>query len=89
MNPEIQLNLLESIRDMPNIEKVLDDLLEALEYHPEQFSDEQINKLIKAVGQIIHLQDRARFETHLDRASEIVHSWPEWKQNILRRKPLR
>ena len=31
------------------------------------------------------MQDRERFEKHLDRAFEIVHGWPEWKQNILRK----
>jgi hypothetical protein len=30
---------------------------------------------------------RSAFREHLDRASEIVSSWPEWKQQILGDRP--
>ena len=37
----------------------------------------------RSCGEIVHERRQQKFREHLDHASQIVASWPKWKQEVL------
>lgn len=51
---------MESIRNRPDIGNIVDELMNAVQYYPEQFSDAQIEGLTGSLGQLLHVRRRQR-----------------------------